>query len=47
MQRNTREDMSIPGSVFDCQPARRVPEEIIQRFKKFGSIIGDSEKKRN
>ena len=20
--------MSIPGSVFDCQPARRVPEEL-------------------
>ena len=28
MQRNTREDMSIPGSVFDCQPARQVPEEL-------------------
>ena len=27
MQRNTRDDMSIPGSVSDCQPARRVPEE--------------------
>ena len=27
MQRNTREDMSIPQNVFDCQPARRVPEE--------------------
>ena len=27
MQRSTQEDMSIPGSVFDCQPARRVPEE--------------------
>ena len=23
MQRNTREDTSIPGSVFDCQPARQ------------------------
>ena len=28
MQRNTLEDMSIPRSVFDCQPARRVSEEI-------------------
>ena len=28
MQRNTREDMSFPGSVFDCQPARRVPQEL-------------------
>ena len=28
MQRNTREDMSIPGNVSDCQPARRVPEEL-------------------
>ena len=28
MHRNTREDTSIPGSVFDCQPARRVPEEL-------------------
>ena len=28
MQRNTREDMSIPGSVFDCQLARRVPGEL-------------------
>ena len=27
MQRNTRENISFPGSVFDCQPARRVPEE--------------------
>ena len=26
MPRNTREDMSIPRSVFDCQLARRVPE---------------------
>ena len=28
MQQNTREDLSIPGNVFDCQPARRVPEEL-------------------
>ena len=28
MQRNTLEDISIPRSVFDCQLARRVPEEL-------------------
>ena len=28
MQRNTREDVSIPGNVFDCQPAQRAPEEL-------------------
>ena len=28
MQRNTREDTSIPGNVLNCQPARRVPEEL-------------------
>ena len=28
MQRNTREDMSFPGNVFDCQLARRVLEEL-------------------
>ena len=28
MQRKTRGDMSIPGSGFDCQSARRVPEEL-------------------
>ena len=28
MQRNTREDISIHRNVFDCQPARRVPEEL-------------------
>ena len=28
MQRNTRGDMSIPGSVSDCQPARRVLDEL-------------------
>ena len=26
--RNTREDMSIPGNVFDCQLARRDPDEL-------------------
>ena len=27
MQRSTRKDVAFPGSVSDCQPARRVPEE--------------------
>ena len=27
IERNTREDMSIPGNVFDCQPARRDPDD--------------------
>ena len=28
MQRSTREDIRIPRNAFDCQPARRVPEEL-------------------
>ena len=28
MPRNTREDMSIPGNVFDCQHIRRDPDEL-------------------
>ena len=28
MQRDTREDMSIPETLFYCQPARRAPEEL-------------------
>ena len=28
MQRNTRENMSTPGNVFDCQHARRDPDEF-------------------
>ena len=28
MQRTTREDMRIPGNVFDCQPARRDPDDL-------------------
>ena len=28
MPRNTRENMSIPGNVFDCQHARRDPVEL-------------------
>ena len=33
MQRNTREDMSIPGNVFNCQPARRDPDELHKTSK--------------
>ena len=28
MLRNTRENMSIPGNVFDCQHDRRDPDEL-------------------
>ena len=28
MLRNTREEMSIPGNVFECQHARRDPDEL-------------------
>ena len=28
MQRKTQGDISIPRNVFDCEPARRVPEEL-------------------
>ena len=28
VHRNTREDMCIPGNVFDCPPARRDPDEV-------------------
>ena len=28
MLRNTREDMSFPGNVFECQHARRDPDEL-------------------
>ena len=40
---NTRENMSIPGNVFDCQHARRDAWWITQWFKKFDSTSsGDS-----
>ena len=28
MQRNTREDLSVLGDAFDCQPARRDPDDL-------------------
>ena len=30
MPRNTREDVSLPGNVFDCQHARRDPDDWLQ-----------------
>ena len=42
---NTRDDMSVPGNVFDCQHARRDSDELHKWFKKFGDIIGYSEKR--
>ena len=40
MQRNTREDMSIPGSVFDCQLARRVPGELHNNSRNLATSSG-------
>ena len=42
MLRNTREreDMSIPGSVFDCQPSRRVPEESCNDSRNLAASSG-------
>ena len=40
MQRNTREDLSIPGNVFDCQPARRVPEELHNDTRNLATTSG-------
>ena len=34
MQRNTREDLSVPGDVSDCQPARCDPDELQNKSKK-------------
>ena len=39
MQRNTREDMSIPKSVFDCQ-ARRLLEELYDDSRIFAASSG-------
>ena len=33
-------DMSIPGSVFDCQPARRVPHELHSDSRNLASSSG-------
>ena len=40
MQRNTREDMSIPRSFFDSQPARRVLEESYNHSKILAASSG-------
>ena len=40
MQRNTREDMSIPGNVFNCQPARRDPDELHKTSKNLAILSG-------
>ena len=40
MQRNTREDMSIPGNVSDCQPARGVPEELHKNSRNLATPSG-------
>ena len=40
MQRNTLEDMGIPGSAFDCQPARRVPEESYKDSRNLAAPSG-------
>ena len=53
MPRNTRENMSIPGNVFDCQHARRDPEELHNYSRNLATPSGitddveDSEKRRN
>ena len=47
MQLTTREDTSIPGSVFDCHPARRVLEESYNDSRNLAAQSGDSEKGRN
>ena len=47
MLRSTREDLSIPGNVFDYQHVRRDPDELYKWFKKFGDIFGYSERRRN
>ena len=40
MQRNTREDMSIPESVFDCRHARRVPEVLHNDSRNLATPLG-------
>ena len=46
MPRNTREDMSIPRNFWSSTCSTR-SWRTTQKFKKFGDIIGDSEKRRN
>ena len=40
MQRSTREDISIPGNVFDCQLARRVLEELQHNSRNLATPSG-------
>ena len=37
MLRNTREDMNIPGNVFECQHARRDPDELHDDSRKLST----------
>ena len=37
---NTREDMSIPGNVFDCQNARRDPGELHNDSRNLATLLG-------
>ena len=53
MLRNTRENMSIPGNVFDCQHGRRDPDELYNYSRDLATPsaiaddVEDSEKRRN
>ena len=40
MQRNTREDVSIPGNDFDCQPARRDPDDLHNNSRNLATSSG-------
>ena len=40
LQRNTREDVSIPGDAIDCQPARRDLDELHDTSKNLETSLG-------
>ena len=40
MLRNTREDMSIPGNVFDCQHARRDSDALCNDSRNLATLLG-------
>ena len=40
MLRNTREDMSITGNVFDCQHVRRDPDELRNDSRNLATLLG-------
>ena len=40
MPRNAREDMSIPGNVFDRQHAQRDPEELHNDLRNLATSSG-------